>query len=182
MLKFKANGKLGNYGLILPTDLKEITPKFLTSITEDVIVANDYSLVAVCYREKLSSIILSLKQNKNLTTAVVPLFVKRGYTEENKFQPFIEIGDKLLISASQLSLGYHVAVPNNPLNINKLLAYFDGDREAYTRALNITNNSYVYFLEFKIVPNCDIIAIYKDKQLDIKDNIFEAKPALDIII
>lgn len=162
MLKFTTNGKTGSFDFIFPTKLEELTPDYLILVAKDVEVANDYTLIGVCYREKLSTIIVSSKQNKNLTTAVVPIFIKSGISENGFVKDKCETGNKIIISPSQIALGHHVVCPENKITISNFLAYLDGDKDAYRNALNI--NSYVYFLEFKIVPNCDIIGIYKDSK------------------
>lgn len=176
MIKFEVNGKRGSYIFPLPTELKELTPEYLNYVTEEVEIANDYTLIGICYREKLSTIIMSARQNKNLTTAVVPIFIKRGNTTgEANCNP--NTGDKLIISGSQLSLGHHVVCPKNTLTINNFISFTDGDGLAYQNA--VKENKYVYFLEFKIIPNCDIVGIYKDvdKNCDFK-NPFKEYPTI----
>lgn len=164
MLEFKTNGKRGSYKLTLPTKLSEITVEYLEAVTKDVKPADNYTLIAVCYREKLSTIIMNAKQNKAMTTAVVPIYVKRSFKDVKDINIPLSITDKVIISGSDLSLGHHVICPNNSLTINNFVSYVEGDGFAYQNALKL--NAYVYFLEFKLVPNCAIVGAYKEINKD----------------
>lgn len=167
MLKFSVNGRLGAKTLNLPTSIEEITEEYLNYVSHGVDVAPNYSLVALCHREKLSAFILAGRNaKKEFTTAVIPLFIKHGETD-NKFILSLAPTNKLIISGSDLALGYHVSCPNNTLRMETLLAYVEGDRDAYQKA-NMTGKD-VYFLEFKLVPNNTIVGFYntlKDLEYD----------------
>lgn len=170
MVNFQTNGKNGSVILNLPTNIKEITPDYLLKITEDIKIADNYSLIALCHREKLSAFILAGKNKKNeMSTAVVPIFVKQGNTNA-VFAGSINTCDKLLVAPSQLAMGLHVNVPKNTLTMGTLLNFIDGDGYAYKNALNYKEE--VYFIEFKVIPNCDIIGIYKDYNNSDFDNPF----------
>lgn len=171
MIEFEVNGKRGKHVISLPTSLKEITSDYLLEVTKDVALPEHYSLIGVCYREKLSTIIMNARQNKNMTTAVVPVFIKSG-TEDFTLALSAE---KIIVSSSQLSLGYHVTCPKNNININNFVSYIEGDGYAYQNAIKA--NEYVYFLEFKIIPNSDIVGVYKDLKDDTTfDNPFKITP------
>lgn len=160
MVKFEANGKLGKVIIKLPTSLNEITPEYIGAITDEIVVADNYSLIALCHKEKLSAFVLAGRSNKNeISTSVIPLFVKRGFTEDKSFQPNIEVCDKLLITPTAMSMALHVNAPMNNITMPKFMAAIEGDRFAHQNALAL--NEYVYFLEFKIIPNCDILGVYK---------------------
>lgn len=177
MLKFTTNGKNGTNILTLPTKLEEITSDYLKNVTKEVGIANNYSLIGVCYKEKLSNIIMTSRQRKpNANIAVVPIFIKAGITD-SKFVNDINIGDKLIVSPSQISLGHHVAAPKNNLTISTFLFYCEGDNDVYQKAL--TYSEYVYFLEFKIIPNCDIIGTYFNNTEITEDKTFEIIKADD---
>lgn len=159
MIEFETNGKNGNYAFNLPTSLNEITKDYLEEVTKDVMVADNYTLVGVCYREKLSNLVLSVKQRKNnITTAVVPIFVKKGVSDPG-FYNGIEIGNKLILAASDIAIGHHVVAPKNLLTIENFLNFIEGDTDVYHKALG--KNEYCYFIEFKLVPNCNIHGYYK---------------------
>lgn len=179
MVKFETNGKNGKVIVNLPTSLKEITPEYLGAITDEIAVADNYSLVALCHKEKLSAFIMAGKRKNEISTAVVPIFVKRGTTTDEldnihhaliPFHPMIEVCDKLLISPTAMSMGLHVNVPMNTLNAGKVIALLEGDKFAYQNAYKIVDP--VYFLEFKLIPNNDIIGCYKPKLRKDFDNPF----------
>lgn len=168
MLKFKTNGKAGAFELNLPTSLSEITPSYLKDVTYGIQVADNYSLIGICYREAFSTIIFANNtKKKNLTTAIVPLFVKCGKSDNN-FINSIDTGDKLIIAPSQIALGHHVTAPHNLITINNVLNCVDGDTKIYQEALK--ESKQCYFLEFKLVPNVDIVGVYKN------DKIYDANP------
>ena len=164
MLKFQTNGINGSKYFNLPTELEEITNDYLKYVTKDVDVADNYVLVALCYREKLSSIIMTARNNKTeITSSVVPVFIKHGEIN-NEFIKQIKTGQSLIVAPSQLALGHHVVCPDNTLNISLLVNSLNGDNNAYMRATK--HKEYVYFLEFKIIPAIDIIAARRDIKCD----------------
>lgn len=158
MLKFEVNGKQGAILMNLPTKLSEITPKYLNEVTSNVVIADNYSLIGILYRESLASVVIANnRKQKNITTAIVPIFVKAGATD-TEYIKNISCGDKIVIAPSDIAMGHHVTCPKNMITINNILDYFDGDKEAYHRAINISQPC--YYLEFKIVPNCNIHGNY----------------------
>ena len=168
MVKFETNGKNGKVIVTLPTNLEEITPEYLGAITDEIAVADNYSLIALCHKEKLSAFVMAGRNKKNeISTAVVPLFVKRGLNTSSvssidgvpSFHPLIEVCDKLIISPTAMAMGLHVNVPMNTLNMGKVVALLEGDGYAYQNATKVTDP--VYFLEFKLIPNNEIIGCYK---------------------
>lgn len=170
MLKFETNGKLGKVVLTFPTYISELTPDFLQRLTEVIQVADNYSLIALCHKEKLSAFVMAGKNNKSeMSTAVVPIFVKKGKTD-SEFINSINVSEKLLITPTQLAIGLHVNVPGNTLTMGTLLKHIDGDGYAYQNALKESGN--VYFIEFKLIPNCDILGVYKNENYTSFDNPF----------
>lgn len=169
MLKFETNGKLGKCIINLPTSINEITPKYLLDVTANIAVADNYSLIAICHKEKLSAFVLAGRNKKSeMTTSVVPIFVKRGFITDDKsigcpnnFNDFVTSGIRLLITPTAISMGLHVNVPENDITMGKFMAAIDGDGCAYQNASK--HNETVYFIEFKLVPNCDILGAYGNK-------------------
>lgn len=149
-----------------PTSLNEITEDYLLNVTKNVNIANDYTLVAIIYHESLGSVILARKQSKKtMTTGVVPVFVKSGATD-NDFIKSAKCKDKLIIPSSQLSIGYHVVAPANTLSLDYFINILDKDFEVAKRNNNNYGKEHCFFVEFKIVANCDIVGFYDDKKLD----------------
>lgn len=158
-----------------PTSLKEISSEYLLGITKNVHVGENYSLVALAYHERLSAVIIARKQSKkNITGGVIPIFVKAGETI-NKFIHSAKCGDKLIIASSQLSLSHHVAVPKNPLSLDYFINILDHDVNIAKRYDNAYGGDECFFVDFKIVPNCDIVGFY-----DNEENKFDTSSYLNI--
>ena len=143
-----------------PTNLNEITEDYLNYVTRNVAIADHYSLVAIVYHETLGSVILARKQSKkSITGAVVPMFIKAGNTDSD-FIKSIKCKDKIIASSAQLSLGYHVACPENTLSLDYFLRWLDEDTTVAARYKNNYGNEECFFVEFKIIGNADIIGFY----------------------
>lgn len=153
MKAFTVNGSYGKFILNLPTDFTEITPEYLLSVTEELSIAKGYSLIAIVYRERLAIILNSASKQQALNTAVIPVFVKHGETE-HKFIESLSAGDKVVITGSNIARGIHIAAPNNELNIDRIVNLCKDDKNVYKEA--ITSREYLYFVEFKLVPDYDI--------------------------
>lgn len=136
-----------------PTSLSEITSDYLEKITQEIEIGIEHSLVAIIYREKLANVINSSKKNVPLSCAVVPKFIKSGDTE-SKFIQNLKINDTLIITGTDIARGIHVNCANNELSINNICSICKLDSSSYKTAL--TTNEYFYFVEFKLIPNCDI--------------------------
>ena len=148
----------------LPTSLEEIDASYLKAITDNVKVAEHHTLVGIVYHEKLFDIIVSRKRNaKGLTAGVVPIFIKAGDTD-NEFIKGAECKDKLIIPSTSLSLGYHVAAPNNVLSLDYFVRAIDGDNELAKRYDNNYGNEQCFFVEFKLIPNTEIKGLYKEAE------------------
>ncbi len=144
--------------LSLPTSIDEIDAEYLKNITKNVNVAPHYTLVGVVFHETLSSFIMTYKQKrKNVSVGVIPIFIKCGKCD-NEFINSVTLKDKLIIAPTQLSLGHQVATPGNVLAINYFTNLLDRDVNSYKKSIG--KNKEVYFIEFKLVPNSDIVGYY----------------------
>lgn len=164
MLTLGVNGVHGAYKLNLPTSLDEISKEFILSLTDNVKVAPDYTLIGIVYRERLYNLIIAASKSKKTSNiSVIPIFVKAGATDSSFVKSF-DVCERLIVSGSDIMMGYHVSTPNNPLTIDNVVKLFDGDLKAYQKTIGIQD--YCYFIEFKIIPNCNIHGSYlesKDK-------------------
>ena len=173
MLTLKTNNVRGIYELNLPTSLDEIDESYITEVTSHVKVDANYTLVGLIYREKLSTLILAATRNKKKSdVAVIPVFVKTGKTDSELINN-LKIRDKLIVSASDIMMGYHISAPNNLLTINTILNLLEGDAESYTKLLG--NNEQCYFIEFKLIPNCNIHGAYSETNVEDFVNPFVTK-------
>ena len=175
MLKLDVNSKSGVYKLNLPTSLNEIEESYIKEVTNHVVVDANYTLIGVVFREKLSTIILAARKNKkNSDIAVIPVFVKAGKTDSELINS-LNIRDKLIVSPSDIMMGYHISAPNNLLTINTFLDIVEGDINLYNKAMSVQD--YCYFIEFKLVPNCNIHGAYKQPEVEEFVNPFITKIA-----
>lgn len=150
-----------------PTNLKELSKEYLKEVTDSVVVAPNYTLVGMVYHEALPSVILTCRNKKKTASiGVIPIFIKSGANSEPSVVDSAEIGQKLLISNNQLQLAYHCAAPSNKLTLDYFANVIDNtiDRDLYERAIADKDGSEVLFVEFKIIPNCDIIALYNESK------------------
>lgn len=165
MVKFNVNGKAGNASISLPTSLDELTPEYLNGVTSNVKIGDNYSLIGIVYRESLSSVILAFNnKRKEVTTSIVPIFIRSG-NGAPEYINNINTGDKLIIAGSDIALGHHVNCPLNKITINNIINLCEGDKEIYGKATKYKEQC--CFLEFKLVPNCNIHGSYeKIKEID----------------
>lgn len=160
MLTLNVNGTQGVFILDLPTTLFDITKEYISNITSNIEVDANYSIIGVVFREKLSTLILASRKNKKTSDiAAIPIFVKAGKTD-SEFINKLNAGEKLIIAPSDIMLGHHLSVPRNLLTINNILNIIEGDTEIYNKVIGIQEAC--YFIEFKLVPNCNIHGAYKD--------------------
>lgn len=164
MKDFKVNGNLGEFELNLPESYDEITKEYLTQCTDFVHPAPDYALVGVVYKDSLSLILTAAKKNKPANVAVIPVFIKAGKTD-SEFINNLTLGEKVVVAASDLSIGHHINSPYNKITPQNIIDVCEGDKEIYKDALSMQRP--VCFLEFKLVP---ISAIHA--QLDKTANSF----------
>ena len=183
MLTLKTSNTRGVYELNLPTSLNEIDESYITEVTSHIKVDANYTLIGLIYREKLSTLVLAATRNKKTSDiAVIPIFVKAGESD-SKFINSLNIKDKLIISPSDIMMGYHVSAPNNLLTINNILDLVEGDPVVNKKLMNI--NEQCYFIEFKLVPNCNIHGAYEKPKVTEFVNPFVTKvsePTVNTII
>lgn len=160
MFKFDTKGKNGESSVELLETLDEAV-KVIPELISNVKVADNYCVIALCYRKRLADMIIAGKQNKkeDVTVSVVPILASTGNTS-SEFIKSLPVGSKVIVAPSQLAVGHHVAAPKNKYTLNALLQAVEGDSTAYPRAAQ--DNRPCYFLQFKIVMACDIVGAYED--------------------
>lgn len=164
MLELKSKQK--SFGINFPTELSEITPEVLESITAGVKLPKHYCIVALAFRTKLFDFVTSMKNNVNNNVAVTPILAKVAEGCEQDVNACI--GDRLIIDRSSLERSVHLNLPTM-INSGNAAAYITDDKELVK---NITNGTYnsngtsakVFILEFKIVPITFISAAVHVKQ------------------
>lgn len=149
MKTFKVNGNLGEFELNLPESISEISNDYLMNCTDFIHPAPDYAVVAVVYKDSLSLVLTAAKKNKPANIAVIPVFIKAGETS-SEFINNLSIGNKVVIAASDLSIGHHINSPYNKITPQNVIDVCDGDKEIYKDAILMQKP--VCFIEFKLVP------------------------------
>ena len=153
----------GNADIVfhMPTSLDEISVDYLKAVTANVAIADNYTLVGIVYSEKLFDIIISRKrQQKGITTAVTPIFIRTGKTDSD-FINSATCKVPLIIPSSSLNLGHHVAAPKNVLSLDYFIRAIDADNSLAKRYDNNFGNEKCLFVEFKLIPNVEIKGFYE---------------------
>ena len=149
MKAFKVNGKAGSYFIQLPQSLEEIGTKYLDDCTKFINPAPNYAVVAIVYKDLLSLVLTASKKKTPVNAAVIPVFVKAGDTD-SEFIKSVKIGDRVVVSASDLSIGHHISSPYNLITPSTVSTICDGDKDIYRESM--TMQEAVCFVEFKLVP------------------------------
>lgn len=149
MKTFNVNGNLGSFELSLPESLEEISIDYLKECTDFIHPAPNYAVVGVVFKDSLSLVLSSAKKNKPANVAIIPVFIKAG-TCDSEFINGLSIGDKIVVSGSDLSIGHHINSPYNKITPTNVINVCDGDKDIYAKAILLKTP--VCFVEFKIVP------------------------------
>ena len=156
-------GKLGNYELNLPTKFTDVTPEYLTKVTEPIKVAPNYALVGLVYVDKLSYLLNANKRKQNANIRCVPVFVKLGDCEQ-KFANSLVAGNKLVVSGSDLAMGHHVNAPSNKITVDNIVNLILQDPNATKDSWSDPN--VYYFVEFKLIPVSAIHGVILDTEVE----------------
>lgn len=157
-----------SYDIKLPTDLSELTKEYFDEMLKSINVADNYSVVALCYKAKLFEIINVSK--KEITIQALSLLVKIGGNIDNV--AYCKPMDKVIINRSSLERSQHLYIPHNTLEPGKVSDYICSNKdlvkdittgkyfidEGESLAAASHKAPYCYFVEYKIVPNNVIIA------------------------
>lgn len=144
-----ANGKLGRFEINFPESLEEIGNDYFEACTEFIHPANDYAVVAIVYKDALNLVLTSAKKKQPAQLGIIPVFIKSGETN-SEFIKSINLGDKIVVAASDLSIGHHINSPYNKITPENIIRLAEGDVEVTRQSLAMTRP--VCFVEFKIIP------------------------------
>ena len=169
MKEFIVETELSEVKFNFPTKVEELSENYLEEITNNITVAPNYSLIGLVYHDRIANIIITCKnKKKSATFGIFSIFIKSGISEPSVVDN-AKIGQKVLIDNSCIERAHHCATPNNKLTINYFATVIDDstDKELYQKAVKDPDQSEVLFVEFKIIPNCEILALYGDaKKVD----------------
>ena len=153
-----------------PTKLDELTSEYLLGVTSGITVAPNYSLIGLVYHEKLSTLFMTCRsKKKNTSIGVIPIFIKSGEGEKSIVDG-AKVGQKLLIASTQIQLAHQCAAPSNKLTIDYFANVINNttDKDLYESIVKDKDQKEIFFVEFKIIPNCDIVALY-DKPTQVEN-------------
>lgn len=150
MKDFKINE---NEVLSVPTSINEISSEFLLGVSSNLNIADDYALIALVYSETIPMVISSNSKRKDITTAVLPLFVKSGHSYDD-FINSIPVKAVININGSDISLGNHINFAENSISIGAVVNAITKDKDLAKSILFMKEK--VCFVEFKLVPTCAI--------------------------
>ena len=149
MKTFNVSGKLGDFEVSLPENLTEITNDYLDLCTNFVHPAPNYALVAIVYKDNLALVLSAGKKKQDVNVSIIPVFIKAGKTDSD-FITNLKMGEKVVVSASDLSIGHHINSPYNKITPSNIIRLCEGDKNIYSAALVMQTP--VCFVEFKLVP------------------------------
>lgn len=162
MKEFVVNTKDGKKVIFnFPNSIKELSDDYLTKITDTIHVADNYSLIALCYSEKLSKVLIAARASKkDAKIKVTPIFVKTGNYSVD-FIKNAKMKQRVVSMPSQISLGTHVIVPNHRLTLDTFSIAVQNsiDNSIYEQECKNQDQRECIFIEFKIIPNSDIMAL-----------------------
>ena len=147
----------------LPTKLSEITKDYLLQVTNEIQPAPYYCVVAMVYRWQLGLITSAAKKKKDLSTAVVPIYVKSNLPEDASAETKelfnkMMCGDKIIIGSTSLELGNHLSCPKNFITIDNIVRIYNADND-FAKG-TIYDRNYYYFVDFKLVAASEIRGFY----------------------
>lgn len=144
-----ANGKLGRFAVNLPENLEEIGNDYFKECTDFIHPAKDYAVVAIVYKDSLNLVLTSAKKKQPAQLGIIPVFIKCGETNSD-FINSLNLGDKVVVAASDLSIGHHINSPYNKITPDNIIRITEGDVDITKQSLAMTKP--VCFVEFKLVP------------------------------
>lgn len=157
MKEFKVKGKVGAIDLKLPTSIKELTDvNYFINVTNGIKLPDDHSIIALVYKETLSIVLNPSRKHKNEGTIVFPLFVRSGETQSD-FIKGLEENTPVIVMGSDISRGYHLNCKHNLLSMPAVKGICEGT-SLMTESWK--DHEMYYFVDFKIIPNCDIHGSY----------------------
>ena len=146
--------------LELPTSVDEIDSDYVKELTKGIKIAENYSLVGVVAFFKLNELILSVKRvnEKSQNAPVIPIFIKAGDCS-NYFISNIQFKDELVVSATNLKIADTAKFAKNKYSFIHVCNLINKDVTVGKKAIEYAGAT-ICCLDFKIVPNCNIVANY----------------------
>ena len=152
MVDLKVNYLGLNQTFRMPTSMSEVDMNVISNYVNHVNVSKDYALIAVVFKERPISIVSVSKQNKNASVSGVAVMIKSNTDDE--FIKDIKLGETIVISPSDIAMGHHINSPANALTPGFLLELLRTNADLNKKLMAVKVPT--YFVDFKIVPVCNI--------------------------
>lgn len=152
MVDLKVNYLSLNQTFRMPTSMSEVDMNVISNYVNHVNVSKDYALIAVVFKERPITIVSVSRQNKNASVSGVAVMIKSNTDDE--FIKDIKLGETIVISPSDIAMGHHVNSPDNVLTPGFLLNLLQTNADLNKKLMTV--NVPTYFVDFKIVPVCNI--------------------------
>lgn len=152
MVDLKVNYLGLNQTFRMPTSMSEIDMNVIADYVKHVNVSKNYALIAVVFKERPISIVSLSRQNKNANVSGVAVMIKSNTDDE--FIKDIKLGETIVISPSDIAMGHHINSPANALTPGFLLELLRTNADLNKKLMAVKVPT--YFVDFKIVPVCNI--------------------------
>lgn len=145
-----------------PTSIAEVTKGYFDSLLGDIKLQEHYCIVALCFKEKVSTLALNIRDRRNTTSNITPIIAKIAEDNECHYKQ-MEIA---VVDRTNLERGIHLPMNNNWIGVAGFEKYLDGNLAlinqlasgAYWKETNKTTPE-IILVEFKILPIRDIVAV-----------------------
>ena len=184
MKEFTVTDGKQDFTIKLPTKINEISGDYLKAVTDDIVIAPYYAVIATVYRAKLPEVISSNKKSKAMAVAIVPLFVKanlNGNIEEGTVGLFnqLESSDRIIIAGTDIERGYQLSTPLNMITLENVIKIYNHDN-GFAKEVMIDQN-YYFFVDFKMVPITDIKGKYNMSNVADFNNPFVSVNSTEVV-
>lgn len=147
----------------IPTKLEEINIKLLNKLYEDINLPEDYCIIALIQKVKLSQISL-ITSTKAKETNVYTIPIVGKLPKSYNYKGDINVTDKVIISKSSIEMATHLNMSHS-ITFPNLFNFINSDTKLKAscyqhniKDLDGNEDVWVYIIESKIVPMCDIRA------------------------
>lgn len=166
MKKLNVDFKGSKYNLNIPTCREDIDNEYIKEVTNMLQIAPNYSLIGIISITEFINVVNPPKSNKDKPILGLPVFIRAGKCDD-EFINSIKLGQTIIISDGDISLGHHINSPYNKLSMGYIANLCYSDKELMSKVW--TMNEKCYFISFKLVPNNTIHAAIEEEKLNIVD-------------
>ena len=134
------------YSINLPQTLEEVV-EYLPKVVDDIHVANNYVLLALVAECDLFALNIDVRNSGSGKVSTIPIIAKYGTITGAVVNG--HIGERAIISPSDIEYGVHTNCRKNGISINHVSQYIQSEDKPATRW---SRNDKIFTVDFKIVP------------------------------